>query len=173
MIYNPNCHCIGTAFFINAHYLITANHVVANSTKIYAIRGDHVYPLKLVYANSTYDFAILYLNVSIQYYAFPLAEPQIGQSVQVLGYPGINYFILDLAQFSPTLALEVYSEQPSFSQGYIGNIFNETLIQFTAPVDEGTSGGPLISGGSVVGYVDFALPPGHLEALQHIFTAFR
>ncbi|QGH71239.1 hypothetical protein [Sulfolobus super-elliptical virus] len=172
MVYNPLGNDVGTAFFINSHYLITANHVVENSSKIYAIRGDQIYPLKLIYANSTYDFAILYLNASIQYYAFPLALPQVGESVSVLGYPGINYFILNLAEFSPTLALEVYSNQPSYSQGYIGDIFNNTLIQFTAPVDEGDSGGPIIAGGSVVGYVDFALPPGTFGSVTAYFYGF-
>lgn len=172
MVYNALGDDVGTAFFVDAHYLITAYHVVGNSTKIYAIRGDQIYPLKLVYANATYDFAILYLNVSINYYAFPLTTPQIGESVEVLGYPGINYFILNLAQFSPTLALEVYSNQPSYSQGYTGDIFNGTLIQFTAPVDEGNSGGPIISGGSVVGYVDFALPPGTFGSVTAYFYGF-
>jgi serine protease Do len=135
-------------------YVVTNRHVVeyVDDAEIYLETGDLVGRAPVIYADSRYDLAVLALPPNAPFAAgFGLATaPARDQSAVIAtGFPGIG-------------------NRPSYqtTRGYVSNerfVFDEEgrnmlYVQHTAPIDGGSSGGPLTNdAGALLGVNTFKL----------------
>lgn len=152
----------GSGFFIAPHVVATNHHVVDGAAAAYAtIYGQaSAYAVRqVITVDKASDLALLYVPGCA---APPLVlaqdtPPPIGQQVYAVGSP---------------LGIE-----GNFTAGLVSSIREDGLIQTTAPISHGNSGGPLIdSAGRVVGIIvatfaggqnlNLAVPVSKLHALS-------
>lgn len=140
----------GSGFLIkrNGRMLVVTNrHVVdfADEAEVAVDGSDEAFPVQVLYADRVYDLAVLGFGVQhpTGVTGLKLARSKIHdlEGVVATGYPGLG-------------------GQPSY-QATKGQVSNErftmqsrgqtlTYIQHTAPIDPGSSGGPLTGEGGVV-----------------------
>jgi serine protease Do len=138
----------GTGFAVSSEYILTAYHIVVNKQELWVgpVEGKSWTRAQLIKAAPELDLALLSANVN----AKPLAlaswdDVPIGLEVFVIGYP------------QPTLQ----GLSKKITQGIINGMRSEKegsasskLFQFSAEVNKGNSGGPIIAAdGVVVGMV--------------------
>ncbi|HNQ34996.1 MAG TPA: trypsin-like peptidase domain-containing protein [bacterium] len=131
---------LGTGFFISPNLVVTNLHVVygAEPGRITVLGGNRQFSVRDIYLDSSgIDIAVL-TTIENSNYFLPLesaANPEIGEEVYTIGNP-IGFPL-------------------TFSNGLVSGIRNqEQYIQTTAPVSQGSSGGPLINQqGRVIGII--------------------
>ena len=139
----------GTAFAVAQGILVTALHVVAEADRLSVqFPGGDATPVDVAAIDAEHDIALLRLVSAPQPGPTPLAVGnsnalQLGEPVAVVGYPLP-------APEHPTLTV---------TQGIISAIRTDPeYVQIDAPINPGTSGGPVITAdGRVVGVVDASL----------------
>jgi S1-C subfamily serine protease len=137
-----NQHRFGTGFFVsNAGHIITNNHVVAGCRTL-AMRDGR--KLQIVATDPTNDLALLKAGVT------PLsvavfrggAPPKLGEAVVVFGFP-----LPGILSSEGNVTTGVLSATSGLND-------DVRLIQVTAPVQPGNSGGPVFdASGHVIGVV--------------------
>jgi S1-C subfamily serine protease len=161
---------IGSGFLIASNgYAITCRHVVEETGAYVALLGDqNEYPLNVITVSYTHDLAVVQVATSQRTGFLSL------RNARTL-VPGERLFAIGAsAGLHATVTDGVFTGFRQISQG------QETLIQFSAPVNPGNSGGPLIDdSGQVVGMVSmkfqsqrgvpitgvgFAIPSSDIEA---------
>jgi S1-C subfamily serine protease len=135
---------MGTGFFISSTgYAATCRHVVEESGNLTALMNDQQeYPLNVITMSSNYDLAIIQVMTSQK---TPFLSIREAQSL----IPGERVFAVGAsAGLQSTVTDGVFTafRKPEGEQGGV--------IQFSAPVNPGNSGGPLVDeSGKVVGVV--------------------
>ena len=126
----------GTGFFINEYNLVTNYHVVQKCNYV-SIQNQGL--LTIETQDQINDIAIL-KSVNKSEHSLSLYEnPQLGQSIYTGGYPYNK--VLDNFNFTTGVVSGLRGTQSNISQ-----------FQFTAPVQPGSSGGPILNTkGGVVG----------------------
>ena len=134
----------GTGFFINPMNIITNQHVVDSCRNIKIIKNGVTSSAKIKSVDRTNDLAVLTASEhSKTYLKFRSGRSvRIGESIIAMGYPlGI------------LLGSRVKLTTGNVSS-LTGLVNDTTTLQLTAPVQPGSSGGPLLDNtGSVVGVV--------------------
>jgi serine protease Do len=142
----PRGPSFGTGFFVSPQgYALTNNHVTDNCRSVSVVLDGQQVPAQLVRRDERNDLALLRVQVpgTVPFARFR-ASPSIktGEGVMVAGFP------------LPTVlqnGLNITLGNVSALAGLGGNT---ALIQVTAPVQPGNSGGPLLDmGGNLVGVV--------------------
>jgi len=143
----------GTGFVVSADgYVVTNNHVVAGKKEITTVIDGEKRSLTLLKTDAANDLALLKLSPAppqgIAFREGPLIRP--GETVVALGYP----------------LLGVLANEPNVTTGTVSALSgpenDSRLLQFTAPIQQGNSGGPLLDDcGNAIGMV-----AGKLDALQ-------
>jgi S1-C subfamily serine protease len=130
----------GTGFYINKNgYLITNQHVIDSCSAIWIDDGISQIEAKVVRQNEGLDIAVLQINRKTNVYAI-FGMVRTGEDVLALGFP-LGDLLGD--------EIKVTKGVISALVGYKGN---KDYLQFTAPIQPGNSGGPLLNeGGFVVG----------------------
>ena len=130
----------GTGFYINKNgNLLTNHHVVENCSSIWIDDGNSQIEARVAHQNEKLDIAALRIIRKTTDYA-KFGTVRTGEDVMALGYPLGN-----------VLGDEIKATKGNVSSlvGYEGN---KDFLQFTAPIQPGSSGGPLLNeGGYVVG----------------------
>ena len=142
----PASRSFGTGFFVSADgYALTNHHVVEDCRTIAMMTDRGALPARVVRLDERNDLALLFVeNASMIAFANFRAAPGIraGDGVVVAGFP------------LPTVlqnGLNVTVGNVSSLAGVGGN---SALLQMTAPVQPGNSGGPLLDmAGNVVGVI--------------------
>ncbi len=134
----------GTAFAIDSHHLLTCYHVIESAALI-GIRqqGQPDREAQVVLSDIGCDSAIIRVSDPLPSY-LPLAQrctDNLGETITTLGFP-----------------LSELSSQLQVTQGCISGLtgFDDDIryMQFTAPIQPGSSGSPLLlSTGEVIGMV--------------------
>lgn len=136
----------GTGFFINNKGCILTNyHVISKGNLITILTNNNEYDCDIVYANENDDIAILKVRDSLlktPFLSFSINESEVGEVVFTLGYP-----------LASTMGKEL-----KFSDGIINSLkgFKDDprYMQFSAPIDPGSSGGPILNkSGNLIGLV--------------------
>ena len=143
---------MGSGFVVNrAGNVVTNRHAVDGCREIEVLSNGKPLPATLVAVDRTADLAVLQIPWHLaDMAAFRSGSPlRPGETVAVIGYP----------------LQGVLSSQPSITTGTVsamaGPHNDRQLIQISAPVQPGNSGGPLVDqSGAVIGVV-----VGKLEAL--------
>jgi len=155
----------GSGFFISSDIIATNFHVIEGMTNgtVRIVGGTRTYDISsVVNFNDNADLALIKISESVgtALLLSPSEKPAIGSSVFAVGNPrGLE------GTFSPG----VVSGLRDFSDG--------ALIQITAPISRGSSGGPVVNGyaeviGIAVGSfeagqaLNFAIPVSALRELQ-------
>jgi uncharacterized protein len=142
---------VGTGYVINHQgTLVTAYHVVSDCNKIAVLRGTMTTAARLVASDVSNDLAVLEAQLpDTRPVAFREGKSiRPADEVVVLGYPYAGLL---------ATAPEVTTGSVTALAG-IGN--DARYLQFTAPIQPGNSGGPVLDlSGNVVGTVDSTLDP--------------
>ncbi len=148
----------GTAFAIDPYHLLTCYHVIESAVLI-GIRqqGQADREAQVVLSDIGSDSAIIRVSEPLPSY-LPLAQgcaDILGESVTTLGFP-----------------LSGLSSQLQVTQGCISNLmgFGDDIrfMQFTAPIQPGSSGSPLIlPTGEVIGMVTASLVHEHAQNMNY------
>lgn len=138
----------GSGFILNSKGLILTNqHVVGNNRQVRVKLADgSIHQGIIVSRNPNVDLAVIQIQSkkSLPSLKIQPVPPQIGQKVYAIGNPSPR----------ATGMLE-----RSLSDGIVSRIDKSGLIQFTASVTFGSSGGPLLNeDGYVVGIVSSGVP---------------
>ena len=139
----------GTAFFVSPDgLLLTSNHVVKDKTKIAILMDGRLHEARIVKQDAENDLAVLKIEKSpVPYLRLSRSENvPVGLEVFTLGYPQLN----------------VQGMGQKFSMGLInsdtGMRGSKRHFQFSAQIQRGNSGGPLLApDGLVVGVVESKL----------------
>lgn len=136
----PAKRSTGTGFIVSADgYILTNNHVVAGCAEI------HIKPLvvPVVATDAKRDLALLKVGANFKRFAtFRDGAIRKGESVVVAGFPLHGVLASDLKITTGTVS------------GLAGPGNNSTLLQLSAPIQKGNSGGPLLDlSGHVVGVI--------------------
>lgn len=152
---------MGTAFAVETHgktLLVTSAHLMGDVkepspacfTAVIYTPDKRVVPVGLLrWLNDERDLAVLAPLEALDLRPLRLAPhpPRLGEAVGALGFPAVTLTSLRGAS-------------PRFTQGVLAG-FKGTLLDFTAAVNPGNSGGPLLSPqGQVVGVVAGFIPWG-------------
>lgn len=154
----------GSGFFVRPGIIVTNWHLVKNVSKVsFALIGKKEwFSGAIVASDKENDLALIRVVDDVNAPSLPLGDGSavaIGERVYAVGNPE--------------------GFEGTFSEGIISGIRvlnNRRLMQFTAPVSHGSSGGPLISAkGEVVGItvatysdgqnLNFAIPVGYLKSV--------
>jgi S1-C subfamily serine protease len=141
----------GTGFFVKwGGWIVTNNHVIDEAREITVQTNDnHRYPAKLIYTVKTPDFAIL--KVELPFHPVVKigrsANLKAGDQVFAIGSPGDGQGGILTG---------------SIADGIVSNVNrmfqNNRVIQISAPINHGNSGGPLFSqANEVIGVNTFGL----------------
>lgn len=143
----------GTGFVVSGDgHIVTNNHVVAGRKDISTVVGGEKRQLVLLRSDPANDLALLKMSspapLAVAFRDGQLVRP--GESVVAMGYP----------------LLGVLANEPNVTTGAVSALSgpenDSRLLQFTAPVQQGNSGGPLLDAcGNAIGMV-----AGKLDAMQ-------
>ena len=144
----PRKRSTGTGFIVSADgHILTNNHVVAGCAEV------RIKPLvvPVLAQDAALDLALLKVGAKFKRFAtFRDGDIRKGETVVVAGFPLPGLLASDLKITTGTVS------------GLAGPGNNKNLIQLSAPVQKGNSGGPLLDlSGHVVGVV-----MGKLDALK-------
>lgn len=128
----------GSGFFISNNYLATNYHVVENCD---LLRLDED-KLELIASDRKNDIALLKSSIATEEFLYLSQNPELGEEIYAGGFP----------------LASSYLESFVFSKGTINSLIglnqNVSEFQFSAPIQPGNSGGPIInSKGSAVGII--------------------
>jgi serine protease Do len=153
---NPSAGSTGTGFFISDDKIVTDAHVVnGNYDRILvtSLSGQQIY----VEPNAFYNNGIADIDLAIfkvqnaathAHLEFADSLPQEGETVTVIGNP---------QGMTGTVSTGIVSAVRK----------NGEIIQFTAPISNGSSGDPVLDDdGKVIGIADFILTPRNSEIAQ-------
>lgn len=148
----------GSGFFINSKGLAVSNYHVFHGTSVGAEQiklagSDKVYKVtEIIDSSKDEDFILFRVNVSNTNY-IPLAKnkPQIGEKVYAIGSPrGL---------------------ENTFSSGEVSQWRDKNLMQISALIDQGSSGGALINEyGEVVGITSGTFAYGSQANLNYAWS---
>ncbi|MGO2279168.1 MULTISPECIES: S1 family peptidase [unclassified Psychrobacter] len=148
----------GTAFAIDSYHLLTCYHVIESAAMV-GVRqqGQPDREAQVVLSDIGSDSAIIRVSDPLPSY-LPLAQQCVdilGETITTLGFP-----------------LSGLSSQLQVTQGCISGLtgFNNDIrhIQFTAPIQPGSSGSPLLlPTGEVIGMVTSSLVHEHAQNMNY------
>jgi hypothetical protein len=149
----------GTGFCTGTEgYVITNHHVIghAKTAMLFPNRAGKPINAVVLWSDSTLDLAVLKPLSPLPSLALTNSVLDQGEDVIVLGYPGMAY--------KPG-ALKV-------SEGIVSGNPTDSIIQITAPVNYGNSGGPCLNmRGEVVGAVFAKVAEAGIEGIAYLINA--
>ena len=140
---------VATGFFItDSGHLITAHHVVKNATSIQVlIDRQRVLPAIILKGSEELDLALLQVQAITPFvYLSHSKGVPAGMDVVTIGYPQVS-----IQGITPKITRGIVNSSTGLRDA-------KTAFQFSAEVQKGNSGGPLIGpGGTIVGIVQSKL----------------
>jgi S1-C subfamily serine protease len=147
----------GSGFFVSPDgYLLTNLHVIKNCQVARLNVGGALVPAPVLFSDAKNDLALLKSNHPPSFLVFREDQRlKLGESIIAVGYP-----LAGVVASSMNLTTGTVSALAGMGD-------DTRMIQFTAPVQPGNSGGPLLDqSGHVVGIVASKLSP--LWAAEHL-----
>lgn len=151
----PPIRSSGSGFIIASGYVVTNEHVTEDCRELYLRQGPKRFRGKLVTASKRTDLALVGVPDLRQVHVPALrSNALLGEDVIVAGHPLSGLLSSDLI---------VTSGQVNATTGIADD---PTIIQISAPVQPGNSGGPLIDrSGNIVGVVVSKLNVAKMEKI--------
>lgn len=167
----------GTGFLVSRDgFVATNNHVVDGAIKIIAVKKisgkpASIYTGKLVSRSKGLDIALIKLEGFSGGVALPVATqlPAKGERVFALGYPGAADIAVNRKEDIDSIL------ESTVTEGIVGRVFDGSwpngsdvpvkIVQHSAPISPGNSGGPLLDQcGNVIG-INTGQPNGEIRVL--------
>ncbi|WP_293037116.1 S1C family serine protease [Paraburkholderia sp.] len=148
---------LGSGFFVSEDgALVTNAHVVQGCSKLAVWNGERTLKASKVALDIDVDLAVLRVNGRRGSTALFARTPEVGETIYALGYP------LGVDEQAPLV----------FQQGMIASLSGfdgkRYLLQHSAPLNHGNSGGPLLdSAGNVTGVNVLAVGTDTLVSQQY------
>lgn len=151
----------GSGFFISDRHIVTNQHVVAGAdgradqSRLFIVlsAGEEPLPVSVVWSDETLDLAVLEYGGGAPHGALTLGDggQPAGSAVYAVGYPGSAVAVVSGPSHS-TLTDGILSRLPFEARwGTVGSGL-ALVVQHTADINPGSSGGPLLDAcGGVVG----------------------
>jgi S1-C subfamily serine protease len=141
----------GTGFSVGRGYYVTNAHVVAGGTKEQVMTdGGSAAKATVVLFDPTLDIALLYApNLATPALAFAAKDPARGSTAAALGHPfgqALVVIPVGVAAEYPAEGLDIYG----------GATVTRQILELSARIDKGDSGGPVVLADGSVGGVVFA-----------------
>jgi len=140
----PQLYSTGSGFYVTTSgHLVSNNHVVAGCAEMRVTEGEKVVPVKVLATDPERDLALLQLPHGVAAaVAFRDGPAKLGENVVVMGFP-----LTGLVTSDAVVTTGIVS-------ALAGPRDDRHLLQISAPVQPGNSGGPLLDGsGRLVGVV--------------------
>jgi len=135
----------GTGFVINTNaHIVTNYHVISDCKRIEIINSKINSRAKVLFSDEINDLAVLKSNIPVDSYAFLRGGRgiRVGEDITTVGYP-LGTFLGE--------SVKVTTGNISAVTGFDNDI---GIMQITAPIQLGNSGGPVLDmSGNVVGVV--------------------
>ena len=149
----------GSGFFVNSARVITNQHVVAECGSVSLRFGDELIQAKVLAVTAKNDLALLSTTMTAGVFPAIRSSAKLGEDVTVAGYPLSGLLSNDLIVTSGQVnSLAGMANDPS-------------ILQISAPVQPGNSGGPLIDrSGAIVGVVVSKLDVARLSKVTGDFA---
>lgn len=145
-------YSMGSGFFVNESHIVTNEHVVAGSgstPKLFVLFAgrDTPEPVELSWSSPDLDLAVLRYPGDTPHGALVLAtpDPTRGTDVFALGYPGPADAGSLGGAASSTLTEGILSRAPFEARWGRAGTTAVRLLQHTAAINPGSSGGPLVN----------------------------
>lgn len=150
----------GSGFYVNSDgYVVTNHHVIENCSSVWINdKGKDISGIVLK-KNKNLDIAVIKTNTSSSNYAKFADKVRTGEDVMALGFP-----------LGETLGAEIKVTKGNIS-AMSGIKGDSEYLQFTAPIQAGNSGGPLLNYGSFIVGINTANLRG--EEYQNINFAIK
>ena len=146
---NTGSASVGSGFFVSPTHAVTNAHVVAGSTATTVTLDGAVHAATLVAFDADADLALLHVaGAGAPALVLGSVSPERGTSAVALGYPGGGDLIVTPAAVTATYdvpAPNIYGE----------GISQRSVVELTAVIRRGNSGGPLVTAPGVAGGVIF------------------
>jgi S1-C subfamily serine protease len=125
----------GTGFAVNTKgFILTNEHVISECDTLKVLVNDELYDARVIAQDAQLDLAVVRTSSRVTKSSFIFAESvRTGESAITLGYP----LFVELG-----VSLKVTSGIVSSLTGFRGD---PTSLQFSAPIQPGNSGGPLVN----------------------------
>ncbi len=162
---------IGTGWAIaDGGYIATNNHVAGNARRLMVITIDASgkpkrNPATVIWTSTDADMAVIHADgVQLPPLTFTDWVPPKGIKVTAIGYPGVADS--DFSRIIP---------ESTFTEGIVGRVLNVpwpgsstpiTIIQHSAQINHGNSGGPLLDGCHRVIGINTAVVPSGEDSVQ-------
>jgi len=144
-----NFDTVATGFYVNdIGYIVTAYHVIADSENIYVLEDDrHLKKAEIIKLNKDLDLALIKINSITPFLRLSHSKGvPPGMEVVTIGYPQVA-----LLGLSPKITKGIVNSANGIRD-------DKNSFQFSAEVQRGNSGGPLIApNGTIVGVVQSKL----------------
>lgn len=134
----------GSAFLVAPQVFMTNAHVIEGATQIQLSSMQGKMAGEVMISDSTNDLALVRVNTNLSLIPLPFRQTQVqlAEAITTLGYP----------------LASLMGSGVQVTQGVISGLFGAhndvRLLQFTAPIQPGSSGSPLLdSMGGVIGVV--------------------
>jgi Trypsin-like peptidase domain/Sel1 repeat len=140
----------GSGFAVTTAYVVTNDHVVATCASVRVRTNENAYTAELIAADKKNDLALLKVSGRIStILAFRDNPPvKLGEAVIALGFP-----LQGIVASSMNLTTGIVSALAGLGD-------DERALQFSAPIQLGSSGGPLLDqSGNVIGLIASKLSP--------------
>ena len=137
----------GTGFYINSKgYVVTNNHVISGCKSVWLESNKENTPGVVIKKDENLDIAVIKSNKNSDIFAKFADDIRTGEDVMALGFP-----------LGSELGDDIKATKGNIS-AVSGMKGDKNYLQFTAPIQAGNSGGPLLNeGGFVVGINTAAL----------------
>jgi S1-C subfamily serine protease len=140
----------GTGFVVGRGYLVTNAHVVAGAERTSVAIDGVTVPATVVLFDPDLDVALLHApDVRATPLRFAVASPARGTEAAALGHPGGGPLVV-----LPAAVTDVYRAEGRDLSG--SRPVTRNIVELTAAIDRGDSGGPLILPDGTVGGLVFA-----------------
>lgn len=144
----------GSGFFVGPRSVVTNAHVIEGCTSLAVRRDQEIYSATLRAEAARSDLALLSLSTSVAAVPAIRRSASLGEDIVVAGHPLSGLLSTDLIVTGGLVN----------SLAGLGN--DPALLQVSAPVQAGNSGGPLIDrSGAIVGVVVSKLDVGRLHKI--------
>jgi S1-C subfamily serine protease len=143
---------VGTGFVVAQGYVVTNAHVVAGarSSAVRVSAGDQTLDAVPVMFDPSLDVAVLYVpHLDARALTFAAVDPSRGALGAALGYPGGGSLTIVPAAVSgryPAVGHDIYG----------GGRVEREILELSAAIEHGDSGGPLMLADGTIGGVVFA-----------------
>lgn len=178
----------GTGYLVNEDgYLLTNNHVISGAKEVLVLRsdigGNKGVKARVIHVNRSLDMAILHApKITGGVLSFRQGEPEKGIEVFALGFPGIadTHEAKSLDEFIQILRYDQNYTTSTHTNGIVSRTVRSnwerggvdlSIIQHTAAIRPGNSGGPLLDICGVVVGMNTQFKSDEVTANVHLASA--